>query len=115
MYRKPAIMAPFARADLRCSHLPGAFFCGYKIVLRSSFQPAFYTRAISNYATKTQRAAACKSYSPGKRFNGLFVHSRDLYVLLSQRHCAGVFTGLGSEKTESNHRSEERRVGKECR
>ena len=35
--------------------------------------------------------------------NGLFVHLRVLYVLLSERHRAGVFTGLISEDKASEH------------
>ena len=34
---------------------------------------------------------------PAKDFDGLFLHSRDVYVLLSGLRCAGVFSGLDSE------------------
>jgi hypothetical protein len=39
-------------------------------------------------------------HSIREEFNGPFFHSRDVFVLLSERLCAGVFTGLDS-KTES--------------
>ena len=60
-------------------------------------------RAISLYATITCWDAALKCRSTETRFNGLFVHTRDMYELLSGRRRAGVFTGVDSENTESEH------------
>lgn len=51
---------------------------------------------ISLYSTKTCWATAGICRHAGKRFYGSFVHSRDLYVLLSGRRRAGVSFGLDS-------------------
>lgn len=36
-----------------------------------------------------------------KGLNGPILHSRDVYVLLSKLHCAGVFDGLDSDSRVS--------------
>lgn len=104
---RKTIMGFHAIADSRCGPLLRVLPSGTRIVWSSSPRTSFDTQPISHYATKTQRAAACRSYSPGNGFNGLLVHilvhTRDLYVLLSRRHCAGVFTGLDSENTASEN------------
>jgi len=101
--RKTTMMGLHAIADSRCGPSPGVFPSGIWIVSSSNPRTSFDTQAISLYATDTRRAAACKSSSAGKKLNGLLVHTRDLYVLLSGRRCAGVFTGLDSENTASEN------------
>lgn len=66
------------------------------------FRSLFDMPPISLYSTNTCGAAASKCHPAGNRFNGLFVHSRDVYVLLSEQHRAGVFPGLDSENIASD-------------
>jgi len=70
---------------------------------RQSPGAMFDTQAVSLYSTRTCWAMATKSRPQVKETNGLFVHSRDLYVLLSWQRRAGVSTGLASEDLESGH------------
>lgn len=57
---------------------------------------------ISHYSTTTCWATAGICRPAGKRFYGSFVHSRDLYVLLSERRRAGVSFGLDSDNLASD-------------
>jgi hypothetical protein len=66
------------------------------------FRSLFDMPQISLYSTKTCGAAVSKFRPAGNGFNGLFVHSRDVYVLLSEQHRAGVFPGLDSENIASD-------------
>jgi hypothetical protein len=127
-----ATMEFLARQASRCGPLPRTLLRGFQIVLnlrafaltrngvRRTKSPVnggaghwvclqrlcawFDTRTISLYSTKTRWTAACKWRPAGKGFNGLYVHSRDLYVLLlSGRRRAGMFDGLDSEDETSEH------------
>jgi len=51
----------------------------------------------SLYSTNTRWSAAGESRPACKGFNGQFVPTRAVYVLLSERRRAGVFHGLDSE------------------
>ena len=58
----------------------------------------------SHYSTRTCRGRFWNDRRVCIEINGLYVHFRDVYLLLSERFRAGVFNGLNSELKVSDHR-----------